>query len=153
MMGLTIWSDIWTLVTNHSSLRSFMYRISCCLNLCWRLMLELCYDQSKLLWWWRCAIWVVLNLISEDLIKNCVVWTALWCIVWAMVAFKLKIGQTFCFDHHLLFSGLVEKHVMTHARQKGSLQQSHSSADWWDGCRLWPHGGLSARYDSAGQRR
>ncbi|XP_028253634.1 bromo adjacent homology domain-containing 1 protein isoform X2 [Parambassis ranga] len=37
--------------------------------------------------------------------------------------------------------GLAEKHVMTHARQKGSLQQSHSSADWWDGCRLWPHGG------------
>ncbi|XP_058469923.1 bromo adjacent homology domain-containing 1 protein isoform X2 [Solea solea] len=30
---------------------------------------------------------------------------------------------------------------MTHARQKGSLRQSHSSTDWWDSCPLWPHGG------------
>ncbi|TKS75933.1 Bromo adjacent -like proteiny domain-containing 1 protein [Collichthys lucidus] len=35
----------------------------------------------------------------------------------------------------------VEKHVMTHARQKGSLRQSDSSAEWWDNCPLWPHGG------------
>eukprot|EP00064_Thunnus_orientalis_P012562 superscaffoldBa00001941_g12597 len=37
--------------------------------------------------------------------------------------------------------GPVEKHVMTHARQKGSLRQSHSSVEWWDNCPLWPHGG------------
>uniref|UniRef100_A0AAQ6IMK4 BAH domain-containing protein n=1 Tax=Anabas testudineus TaxID=64144 RepID=A0AAQ6IMK4_ANATE len=30
---------------------------------------------------------------------------------------------------------------MTHARQKGSLRQSHSSAEWWDNCPFWPHGG------------
>lgn len=30
---------------------------------------------------------------------------------------------------------------MTHARQKGSLRQSHSNAEWWDNCPLWPHGG------------
>ncbi|XP_071334913.1 bromo adjacent homology domain-containing 1 protein isoform X2 [Trachinotus anak] len=30
---------------------------------------------------------------------------------------------------------------MTHARQKGSLRQSRSSAEWWDNCPLWPHGG------------
>ncbi|XP_042247336.1 bromo adjacent homology domain-containing 1 protein-like [Thunnus albacares] len=30
---------------------------------------------------------------------------------------------------------------MTHARQKGSLRQSHSSVEWWDNCPLWPHGG------------
>lgn len=30
---------------------------------------------------------------------------------------------------------------MTQARQKGSLRQSHSSAEWWDNCPLWPHGG------------
>uniref|UniRef100_A0A3Q1GEI7 Bromo adjacent homology domain-containing 1 protein-like n=1 Tax=Acanthochromis polyacanthus TaxID=80966 RepID=A0A3Q1GEI7_9TELE len=30
---------------------------------------------------------------------------------------------------------------MTHARQKTSLRQSHSSAEWWDGGHLWPHGG------------
>lgn len=30
---------------------------------------------------------------------------------------------------------------MTHARQKGSLRQSHGSAEWWDSCPLWPHGG------------
>ncbi|XP_027140232.1 bromo adjacent homology domain-containing 1 protein [Larimichthys crocea] len=30
---------------------------------------------------------------------------------------------------------------MTHARQKGSLRQSDSSAEWWDNCPLWPHGG------------
>lgn len=30
---------------------------------------------------------------------------------------------------------------MTHARQKGSLRQSDSSAEWWDSCPLWPHGG------------
>ncbi|XP_051263927.1 bromo adjacent homology domain-containing 1 protein isoform X1 [Dicentrarchus labrax] len=37
--------------------------------------------------------------------------------------------------------GPVEKHVMTHARHKGSLRQSDSSAEWWDNCPLWPHGG------------
>uniref|UniRef100_UPI0037E8E634 bromo adjacent homology domain-containing 1 protein-like n=1 Tax=Semicossyphus pulcher TaxID=241346 RepID=UPI0037E8E634 len=30
---------------------------------------------------------------------------------------------------------------MTHARQKGSLRQGDSSAEWWDNCPLWPHGG------------
>lgn len=35
----------------------------------------------------------------------------------------------------------MKKHVMTHARQKGSLRQSHSSAEWWDNWHLWPHGG------------
>ncbi|XP_060908406.1 bromo adjacent homology domain-containing 1 protein-like [Labrus mixtus] len=30
---------------------------------------------------------------------------------------------------------------MTHARQKGSLRQSDSSAEWWDNCLPWPHGG------------
>ncbi|XP_041661298.1 bromo adjacent homology domain-containing 1 protein [Cheilinus undulatus] len=30
---------------------------------------------------------------------------------------------------------------MTHARQKGSLRQSDSSAEWWDNCPLWPHVG------------
>ncbi|XP_026174409.1 bromo adjacent homology domain-containing 1 protein [Mastacembelus armatus] len=30
---------------------------------------------------------------------------------------------------------------MTHARQKGFLRESHSSAEWWDSCPLWPHGG------------
>lgn len=30
---------------------------------------------------------------------------------------------------------------MTQARQKGSLRQSHGSAEWWDNCPLWPHGG------------
>uniref|UniRef100_A0A3B4ZHN9 Bromo adjacent homology domain-containing 1 protein-like n=1 Tax=Stegastes partitus TaxID=144197 RepID=A0A3B4ZHN9_9TELE len=30
---------------------------------------------------------------------------------------------------------------MTHARQKGSLRQSHSGAEWWDSSHLWPHGG------------
>ncbi|XP_035472869.2 bromo adjacent homology domain-containing 1 protein [Scophthalmus maximus] len=30
---------------------------------------------------------------------------------------------------------------MTHARQKGSLRQSRSSAEWSDNCPLWPHGG------------
>ncbi|KAF3702671.1 Bromo adjacent -like proteiny domain-containing 1 protein [Channa argus] len=30
---------------------------------------------------------------------------------------------------------------MTHARQKGSIRQSHSSAEFWDNCPLWPHGG------------
>lgn len=30
---------------------------------------------------------------------------------------------------------------MTHARKKGSLRQSDSSAEWWDNCPLWPHGG------------
>ncbi|XP_076612829.1 bromo adjacent homology domain-containing 1 protein [Chaetodon auriga] len=30
---------------------------------------------------------------------------------------------------------------MTHARQKGSLRHSDGSADWWDNCPLWPHGG------------
>ncbi|XP_035000196.1 bromo adjacent homology domain-containing 1 protein [Hippoglossus stenolepis] len=30
---------------------------------------------------------------------------------------------------------------MTHARQKGSLRQSRSSAEWWDNCPLGPHGG------------
>ncbi|XP_039980783.1 bromo adjacent homology domain-containing 1 protein-like [Xiphias gladius] len=30
---------------------------------------------------------------------------------------------------------------MTHARQKGSLRQSRSSAEWWDNCPLRPHGG------------
>ncbi|KAM9840608.1 bromo adjacent homology domain-containing 1 protein [Aulostomus maculatus] len=30
---------------------------------------------------------------------------------------------------------------MTHARQKGSLRQTHASAEWWDNCQLWPHGG------------
>lgn len=30
---------------------------------------------------------------------------------------------------------------MTHARQKGSLRQSHSSTEWWDNCPLWTHGG------------
>ncbi|XP_029965432.1 bromo adjacent homology domain-containing 1 protein [Salarias fasciatus] len=30
---------------------------------------------------------------------------------------------------------------MTHARQKSSLRQSHSAAEWWDGGHLWPHGG------------
>ncbi|KAI3363787.1 hypothetical protein L3Q82_001395 [Scortum barcoo] len=35
----------------------------------------------------------------------------------------------------------VEKHVMTHARKKGSLRQSDSTAEWWDNCPLWPHGG------------
>ncbi|XP_049446424.1 bromo adjacent homology domain-containing 1 protein-like [Epinephelus fuscoguttatus] len=30
---------------------------------------------------------------------------------------------------------------MTHARQKGSLRQSDSSAEWWDNSPLWPHGG------------
>ncbi|XP_034556073.1 bromo adjacent homology domain-containing 1 protein-like [Notolabrus celidotus] len=30
---------------------------------------------------------------------------------------------------------------MTHARQKGSLRQSDSSAGWWDNGPLWPHGG------------
>lgn len=29
---------------------------------------------------------------------------------------------------------------MTHARQKGSVRQSHGSAEWWDNCLLWPHG-------------
>nr|XP_020459318.1 bromo adjacent homology domain-containing 1 protein-like [Monopterus albus] len=29
---------------------------------------------------------------------------------------------------------------MTQARQKGFLRQSHSSAEWWDNCPLWPHG-------------
>ncbi|XP_070782304.1 bromo adjacent homology domain-containing 1 protein [Enoplosus armatus] len=30
---------------------------------------------------------------------------------------------------------------MTHARQKGFLRQSDSSAEWWDNSTLWPHGG------------
>lgn len=30
---------------------------------------------------------------------------------------------------------------MTHARQKGSLRQSHSSSEWLDDRHLWPHGG------------
>ncbi|XP_074541124.1 bromo adjacent homology domain-containing 1 protein [Halichoeres trimaculatus] len=30
---------------------------------------------------------------------------------------------------------------MTHARQKGSLRQGDGSAEWWDNCPLWPHGG------------
>ncbi|XP_047430024.1 bromo adjacent homology domain-containing 1 protein-like [Mugil cephalus] len=30
---------------------------------------------------------------------------------------------------------------MTHARQKGSLRQSHSSSEWLGDSRLWPHGG------------
>lgn len=30
---------------------------------------------------------------------------------------------------------------MTHARKKGSLRQSDSSAEWRDNCPLWPHGG------------
>ncbi|XP_059212621.1 bromo adjacent homology domain-containing 1 protein-like [Centropristis striata] len=30
---------------------------------------------------------------------------------------------------------------MTHARQKGSLRQSVRTAEWWDNCPLWPHGG------------
>lgn len=34
----------------------------------------------------------------------------------------------------------VEKHVMTHARQKGSLRQSHT-AEWLDSSPLWTHGG------------
>ncbi|KAF0023247.1 hypothetical protein F2P81_023877 [Scophthalmus maximus] len=40
-----------------------------------------------------------------------------------------------------IFDCPVEKHVMTHARQKGSLRQSRSSAEWSDNCPLWPHGG------------
>ncbi|XP_045916922.1 bromo adjacent homology domain-containing 1 protein isoform X2 [Micropterus dolomieu] len=31
---------------------------------------------------------------------------------------------------------------MTHARQKGFLRQSDSSAEWWDNSPLWPHGGI-----------
>ncbi|KAM6905723.1 bromo adjacent homology domain-containing 1 protein [Lycodopsis pacificus] len=30
---------------------------------------------------------------------------------------------------------------MTHARQKGSLRPSDGTAEWWDSCPLWPHGG------------
>ncbi|XP_028996794.1 bromo adjacent homology domain-containing 1 protein-like [Betta splendens] len=30
---------------------------------------------------------------------------------------------------------------MTQARQKGSLRQSHGSAECWDNCSPWPHGG------------
>ncbi|XP_053301127.1 bromo adjacent homology domain-containing 1 protein [Pleuronectes platessa] len=30
---------------------------------------------------------------------------------------------------------------MTHARQKGSLRQSRSTAEWWDNCPPGPHGG------------
>ncbi|XP_031166386.1 bromo adjacent homology domain-containing 1 protein isoform X1 [Sander lucioperca] len=38
-------------------------------------------------------------------------------------------------------SGPAEKHVMTHARQKSSLKQNDGSAELWDNCPLWPHGG------------
>uniref|UniRef100_A0A3P9JXN1 BAH domain-containing protein n=1 Tax=Oryzias latipes TaxID=8090 RepID=A0A3P9JXN1_ORYLA len=33
-----------------------------------------------------------------------------------------------------------DKNVMTQAKQKASLRQSHGGAEWWDGTRLWPHG-------------
>lgn len=39
-----------------------------------------------------------------------------------------------------LSTGPVKKHVMTHARQKGSPRQSHS-AEWSDTRPLWSHGG------------
>ena len=55
----------------------------------------------------------------------------------------VKLGQThFLPLVGLLSLGPLEKHVMTHARQKASLRQSDSSAaEWWDNCPLWPHGG------------
>lgn len=58
-----------------------------------------------------------------------------------MKKYAILTNLSFNFVLVSLSLGLVEKHVMTQARQKFSLRHSSSDTDWWDSGPLWPHGG------------